>query len=83
MAEQSLVDLLSHNPKPHLTSYEALYYYFHSHPELSLQERETASRIASHLESFKAGYELCTSIGGHGLVGVLKNVSYLIGAMLS
>lgn len=71
MAEQPLVDLLS--DKPDLTTYEALYRHFHSHPELSLQESETASTVASHLESLKAGYELCTSIGGHGLVGVLKN----------
>lgn len=71
MAQQSHIDLLS--DKPDLTSYEALYKHFHSHPELSLQERETASTIASHLESLRAGYELCTSIGGHGLVGVLKN----------
>ncbi len=71
MAEQSIADLLS--DKPDLKSYEALYKRLHSHPELSLQERETASTVASHLESFKAGYEICTSIGGHGLVGVLKN----------
>lgn len=71
MAGQSLDHLLS--DKPDLTSYETLYKHFHSHPELSLQERETASTIASHLESFKAGYELYTSIGGFGLVGVLKN----------
>lgn len=71
MAGQSLVDLLSDSPD--LTKYEALYKHFHSHPELSLQERETASTIASHLESLKAGYELSTSIGGYGLVGVLKN----------
>ena len=73
MAEQSLVDLLS--DKPDLIRYEALYKHFHSHPELSLQERETASTIASHLESLKAGYELHTSIGGHGLVGVQRNGS--------
>ena len=73
MVGQSLVELLSEAPD--LKKYEALYKHFHSHPELSLQERETASTIASHLESFKAGYELCTSIGGHGLVGVLKNNS--------
>ena len=71
MAGQSIVDLLS--DRPDLTSYEALYRHFHSHPELSLQEHETASTIASHLESIKAGYELCTSIGGYGLAGVLKN----------
>ena len=71
MAEQSLVDLLPDNPD--LTNYETLYKHFHSHPELSLQERETASTIASHLESVNAGYEIHTSIGGHGLVGVIKN----------
>ena len=71
MAEQSLVDLLFE--QPNLSSYEVLYKKFHSHPELSLQERETASTVASHLESLEAGYELCTSIGGHGLVGVLRN----------
>ena len=59
--------------KPDLTSYDTLYKHLHSHPELSLQERETASTIASHLESLRAGYELHTSIGGHGLAGVLKN----------
>ena len=71
MAGQSLVDLLSETPD--FKKYEELYKHFHSHPELSLQERETASTIASHLESLQAGYELCTSIGGYGLVGVLKN----------
>ncbi|KAF6222945.1 hypothetical protein HO133_000996 [Letharia lupina] len=73
MAEQSLISLLS--DKPDLTRYETLYKHFHSHPELSLQERETASTIASHLESVKAGYELFKAIGGHGIVGVLKNGS--------
>lgn len=71
MSGQSLIDLLS--DKSDLTHYEALYKHLHSHPELSLQERETASTIVSQLESFKAGYELCTSIGGYGIVGVLKN----------
>ena len=71
MSGQSLIDLLS--DKADLTHYEALYKHLHSHPELSLQERETASTVVSQLESFKAGYELCTSIGGYGVVGVLKN----------
>ena len=73
MAEQPLVDLSS--GKPDLADYEVLYKHLHSHPELSLQERETASIIASRLKSFEGGYELCTSIGGHGVVGVLKNGS--------
>lgn len=58
---------------PDLARYESLYKHLHSHPELSLQESKTASTVASHLESLKAGYDVRKSIGGHGLVGVLRN----------
>ena len=61
--------------KQDLTRYEDLYRHLHSHPELSLQEKDTAAAIASHLDSLEAGYEVQTSIGGHGLVGILKNGS--------
>ncbi|MCJ1274544.1 hypothetical protein MMC21_002340 [Puttea exsequens] len=71
MAELSISELV--HELPDLSPYESLYKHFHSHPELSLQEEQTASIIASHIESLKAGYELHTSIGGHGLVGVLSN----------
>lgn len=71
MASKSFSELLTE--KPDLTRYEHLYKHLHSHPELSFQEKETAATIASHLDSLKAGYELQTSIGGHGLVGVLRN----------
>ena len=71
MGGKDITDLL--NKIPDLTKYESLYKHLHSHPELSLQEKETASTIESHLKSLDAGYELHTSIGGHGLVGVLKN----------
>ncbi len=71
MARASILELLAE--KPDLSQYESLYKHFHSHPELSLQESQTASTITSHLESLKTGYELHTSIGGHGLAGVLKN----------
>ncbi|KAL2037928.1 hypothetical protein N7G274_009403 [Stereocaulon virgatum] len=73
MVKQGFADLLAE--KPDLEKYEALYKHFHSHPELSLQENQTASTIFSHLESLEAGYELHTSIGGHGLAGVLRNGS--------
>lgn len=49
----------------------ALYKHLHSHPELSLQEKESAARMASELE--KLGFEVTTKIGGHGVVGVVKN----------
>ncbi|KAL8738051.1 MAG: hypothetical protein Q9181_001119 [Wetmoreana brouardii] len=72
MSFQSLLSLLTSSPID-LSPYETLYKHLHSHPELSLQERETASTAAAHLHSLNAGYEIHTSIGGHGLVGVLKN----------
>ena len=73
MENRSIVELLAE--KPNLTRYEELYKHLHSHPELSLQEEQTAATIASHLESLNAGYKLHTSIGGHGLAGVLANGS--------
>ncbi|MBM4002590.1 MAG: amidohydrolase, partial [Planctomycetes bacterium] len=48
-----------------------LYRHLHSHPELSLKEKETAERFAAELKS--AGLEVSTNVGGHGVVGVLKN----------
>ncbi len=48
-----------------------LYEHLHQHPELSYQEKETAKRLASELE--KAGLDVTTDVGGHGVVGVLRN----------
>jgi hippurate hydrolase len=48
-----------------------LYTYLHSHPELSHLEEKTAERVASELRS--VGYEVTEKVGGHGVVGVLKN----------
>jgi hippurate hydrolase len=55
----------------HLDDLVPLYKQLHSHPELSGMERETAVRIASELKN--AGCEVTTGIGGHGVVGLLKN----------
>jgi hippurate hydrolase len=49
----------------------ALYQHLHSHPELSLQEEQTAARMAAELK--KLGFEVTTKVGGHGVVGVFKN----------
>ncbi|MEX0701972.1 MAG: amidohydrolase [Planctomycetales bacterium] len=54
-----------------LESLVAIYQEFHRNPELSFHERETAARLAGHLE--KAGFEVTRNVGGHGVVGVLKN----------
>lgn len=50
---------------------ESLYKHLHAHPELSLQEKETAARLARELKD--AGFEVTTGVGGTGIVGVLKN----------
>ena len=48
-----------------------LYRHFHSHPELSLQEKETAARVAQELKA--VGAEVTENVGGTGVVGILKN----------
>jgi hippurate hydrolase len=50
---------------------EALYHHIHSHPELALNEVQTAARIAQELR--KAGFEVTEKVGGTGVVGVLRN----------
>ena len=49
----------------------AYYKDLHSHPELSLQEKESSRKIAERLK--KAGYTVTTDVGGHGVVGMLVN----------
>ena len=72
MTQQSLLKVMEISDID-LIPYEALYKHFHSHPELSLQERETAATATSHLRKLNAGFEIHTDIGGHGLAGVLRN----------
>ena len=57
--------------KSHLGELVTLYQHFHTHPELSFEEKETAARVAAEWKA--AGYEVTTGIGGHGVVGLLKN----------
>ena len=47
------------------------YWWLHEHPELSYEEKETAKYVADAWK--KAGFEVTTSVGGHGVVAVLKN----------
>lgn len=56
-----------------LTDEELLAHYrhLHSHPELSLQEEQTAAYLAAQLSNM--GYAVSTGIGGHGLVAQLDN----------
>lgn len=52
---------------------EALYIDLHRHPELSLQEEKTAAKLAQRLRQL--GFEVTTGVGGHGIVGLLRNGS--------
>lgn len=72
-AISSLTDLLLTAPID-LKKYETLYKHFHQHPELSNLESQTAKTISAHLSQHHA-FEITTNIGGHGLVGILKNGS--------
>lgn len=55
----------------HLDELTQLYRHLHAHPELSYQEEQTAARIAAEWK--QAGFEVTSGVGGHGVVGILKN----------
>ena len=55
----------------HLAEIVTLYRELHAAPELSFEEEKTAARMADELRA--VGAEVTTNIGGHGLVGILKN----------
>ena len=50
---------------------DALYIDLHQNPELSLHEEKTAKKLATRLRAL--GFEVTERVGGHGVVGVLKN----------
>jgi amidohydrolase len=50
---------------------EALYLDLHRNPELALQEKETAAKLAERMTSL--GYAVTTGVGGTGVVAVLRN----------
>ncbi len=48
-----------------------LYRHLHANPEIAFQEVRTAQRMARKLEA--SGFEVSRNIGGHGVVGLLRN----------
>ncbi|EON68684.1 hypothetical protein W97_07942 [Coniosporium apollinis CBS 100218] len=58
--------------RPDLSPYESLYKHFHSHPELSFQEKDTAAGIQAHLKKL-GSYSVHPNIGGTGTAAVLEN----------
>ncbi|KAK6525308.1 hypothetical protein TWF694_005453 [Orbilia ellipsospora] len=59
--------------RPDLSPYETLYKHFHSNPELSNQEKETASTIFAHLRKISPDFDIRTNIGGYGIAAILRN----------
>ena len=55
----------------HLPELVSIYRHFHAHPELSFQEKETSERLADELQAL--GAEVTRGVGGHGVVGILRN----------
>ena len=73
-AEQPIkarIDAVNKCLEPQVKSLEELYKNLHSHPELSYQEEKSAARMAAELRH--CGFEVTEKVGGHGVVGVLKN----------
>lgn len=54
-----------------LPPFVELYRELHANPELSGQEKNTAARLAALWTA--SGFEVTTGVGGHGIVGILKN----------
>jgi amidohydrolase len=57
--------------KPQVENLVDLYKDFHSHPELSLKEERSSSKMAA--EARKLGFEVTEHVGGTGVVAVMKN----------
>ena len=57
--------------KHHLENLVETYRIFHQNPELSFHEKETAAMLARELAA--VGVEVTTSVGGHGVVGILRS----------
>jgi amidohydrolase len=48
-----------------------LYRHLHAHPELSMQETQTATRLAEEVR--RLGFDVTTGVGGTGVVAVMEN----------
>ena len=57
--------------RPDLRPFEDLYRSIHQNPELSFKESKTTSKVSRQLGT--SGFTVERNIGGHGVVGVLKN----------
>ena len=68
---EDLARVVDKQVEQHLAGWLEFYEDLHKHPELSLQEKESARKIAHRLEAL--GYRVTANVGGYGVVGVLAN----------
>ncbi|QEL18079.1 amidohydrolase [Limnoglobus roseus] len=66
-----LLALVDGKVETEIKSLIGLYTHFHTHPELSLHEVESAAKIAEELRGL--GFTVTEKVGGTGVVAVLKN----------
>jgi hippurate hydrolase len=64
-------DEITRRVAENLADLETLYKSIHTHPELSLAEKNTSARLARQLREL--GFEVSENVGGYGVVGVLHN----------
>jgi metal-dependent amidase/aminoacylase/carboxypeptidase family protein len=57
--------------RPNLEPLELVYKDLHRHPELPCQEQRTSQMAAKYLQDL--GFSIRKNVGGHGVIGVLKN----------
>ncbi len=66
-----LTPIIDQHVQTRIDDWTTFYKDLHAHPELSMHEERSASKIAGRLKS--AGYDVTARVGGFGVVGVLKN----------
>lgn len=73
MANEAVTSLLEgHDGLTSVRAWQEEFYRdLHAHPELPHQEHRTAANVAERLRG--AGYEVHESVGGTGVVGILRN----------
>src|SRR3569833_351398 len=67
-ADKRAIDAGLDKAYPHL---DALYKDIHEHPELAMQETQTAAKLAKEMRAL--GFEVTEHFGGTGLVAIYKN----------
>ncbi len=71
VARKEVVDDINRRVAEEYPALDALYKHLHTHPELSLQEEQTAARLVREMEG--TGFEVTPHVGGTGVVAVLRN----------